>query len=67
MTQMNATAIVTITFHDGSMKQYPGAVMHVDKCGSLLLLTIDGRTYGYVNVSIIDISLANTEDREMVA
>ena len=67
MTQMNATAIVTIHFHDGSMKQYPGAGMHVDKCGSLLLLTIDGRTYGYANVSIIDISLANTEDREMVA
>jgi hypothetical protein len=64
MTQINAQAIVTIHFRDGSMKRHPCAWMHVDKRGSLLLLTVDGRTYPYADVTIIDVSLANAEDRE---
>jgi hypothetical protein len=44
MTQMNDEAIVTIHFRDGSVKRYPWMGMHVDKRGSLLLLTIDGRS-----------------------
>ena len=61
---MNAETIVTIHFRDGSMKQYPWVGMHVDKRGDLLLLTIDGRSHSYANVTIIVVSLANTEERE---
>jgi hypothetical protein len=70
MTQISAKATVTIHFRDGSTKQqHPWAALHVDKRGSLLMLTIDGRSYSYADVSMIDVSLMNTEDRraEMVA
>jgi hypothetical protein len=64
VTQMNAETIVTIHFRDGSTKRYPWVGLHVDKRGSLLVLTIDGRSDSYANVTIIDVSLANTADRE---
>jgi hypothetical protein len=65
MTQISAKATVTIHFHDGSTKhQYPWMALHVDKRGSLLILTIDGRSHSYANVAMIDVSLANTEHRE---
>jgi hypothetical protein len=62
---MNDKVIVTIHFRDGSMKQRcPWAGLHVDKFGSSLLLTIDGRSDSYADVTMIDVSLANTADQE---
>jgi hypothetical protein len=68
MTQIDAQAIVTIHFRDGSMNQHACGWMHVDKRGSLLLLTVDGRTYPYADVTIIDVSSSNKDrETEMVA
>jgi hypothetical protein len=65
MTQMSGKTIVTIHFRDGSMKRrYPWAGLHVDKRGSLLLLTIDGQSDSYADVTLIDVSAANAEGRE---
>jgi hypothetical protein len=65
MTQMDAKAIVTIHFLDGSMKRrYPWAGLHVEKRGSRLLLTIDGQSSSYADVTVIDVSLAETGGRE---
>jgi hypothetical protein len=61
---MNAETIVTIHFRDGSTKRYPRVGLHVDKRGSLVVLTVDGRSYSHANVTIIEVSLANTDDRE---
>ena len=61
---MNAETIVTIHFRDGSTKRYPWVGLHVDKFGSSLLLTIDGQCCSYADVTMIDVSLANTGDQE---
>jgi hypothetical protein len=70
MTQIIARATVTIYFHDGSCEQrHPWSGLHVEKLGSSVLLTIDGRSDSYANVASVEVSLANTEDQqtEMVA
>jgi hypothetical protein len=65
MTQMNAKAIVTIYFRDGNFEQRPHwSGLHVEKHGSAVLLTIDGRTHSYANVSSIEVFVARTEDSE---
>jgi hypothetical protein len=62
---MNTKAIVTIYFRDGSLESRDSwAGLHVDKRGSSVLLTIDGRSDSYANVTTIDVSLVNSEDRE---
>jgi hypothetical protein len=70
MTQMTAKTLVTIHFRDGSIERRDAvAGLHVDKRRSFLLLTIDGRSHSYANVTVIDVSSAHTDDRqtEMVA
>ena len=65
MTQMNAKAIVTIYFRDGSLESRDSSIgLHVDKRGSFVSLTIDGRSDSYANVTNIDVSLVSSEDRE---
>jgi hypothetical protein len=65
MTQTSGKTIVTIHFRDGSTRhRYPWAGLHVDKRGSFLLLTIDGQSYSYADVTVIDVSPANADQRE---
>ena len=67
MTQMDTRAIVTIHFRDGSTKRrYPWVGLHVEKRGSRLLLTIDGQSDSYANVTLIDVSLADAGETGMV-
>jgi hypothetical protein len=62
---MDAKAIVTIYFRDGSLESRDSlGGLHVDKRGSSVLLTIDGRSDSYANVTTIDVSLVNSEHRQ---
>jgi hypothetical protein len=70
MTQISGKTVVTIHFRDGSTRRrYPWVGLHVDKRGSLLVLTVDGQSDSYADVTVIDVSLPSADDRksEMVA